>query len=109
MQEVAKDTPMTMRVNNGSGRAYSPRAYGGCFKGDVPPLDMEPAAIGRRAPMGEYMRRYWRPGLLIIDSIAKSIVEAHGGNISYDSLPNGGTAFHFDLPAEDRRGAIQPE
>ena len=74
MLEVAEDTPMTMHANNSSGqastnsgRAASLWASGGYLKGDVPQPDMELAAVGRRTPMGVYMRRYRHPALRIID------------------------------------------
>ena len=41
-------------------------------------------------------------------SIAKSIVELHGGTIGFESVPEGGTTFHFDLPAVEPR-AILPD
>lgn len=31
-------------------------------------------------------------------SICRTIVEAHGGNIWFEAIPTGGTAFHFTLP-----------
>ena len=31
-------------------------------------------------------------------SLCRTIVEAHGGRIWFDSMPEGGTAFHFTLP-----------
>ena len=56
---------MTMRVSDSlirrPGRGSGSRVYGGYLKGKVPPPDMELAAVGRRTPMGEYMRRYWHP------------------------------------------------
>jgi len=38
-------------------------------------------------------------------SICKSIVEAHHGKISVDSIPGGGTTFTLSLPADPRRHA----
>ena len=56
---------MTTREIDGSvqdsGWGSGGRVYGGYLKGHVPPPDMELAAVGRRTPMGEYMRRYWHP------------------------------------------------
>ena len=31
-------------------------------------------------------------------SLSRTIIEAHGGRIWFDSIPEGGTAFHFTLP-----------
>ena len=31
-------------------------------------------------------------------SICRTIIEAHGGNIWFEAIPTGGTAFHFTLP-----------
>ena len=34
-------------------------------------------------------------------SICRTIVEAHGGRIWFEIIPNRGTAFHFTLPSEE--------
>jgi signal transduction histidine kinase len=55
--------------------------------------------------------RFWqakpsdRRGLGLGLTIAKSIVEAHGGRIGADSRPGEGTEFWFTVPTAGREGA----
>jgi signal transduction histidine kinase len=65
--------------------------------------------------MPHVFERFWRgrgaaranAGLGL--SIAKGIVEAHGGGISVDSVPGRGTTFHFTLPGGlDERAEASP-
>ena len=57
--------------------------------------------IWERLYRGELARQ--KPGLGIGLSLAKAIIEAHGGGISAQSPPEGGAVFELWLPADTRR------
>jgi signal transduction histidine kinase len=38
-------------------------------------------------------------------SIARSIIEAHGGMLTAENRPEGGASFHFDLPVDGNDGS----
>ena len=51
-------------------------------------------------------RRSGIPGLGLGLYIAKGIIEAHGGRMWVDSVPNETTTFHFTLPVSSRAEAV---
>jgi signal transduction histidine kinase len=61
----------------------------------IPP-DVLPHAFDR------FVRAADSRGLGLGLAIARSLVQAHGGEISAESPPGGGTAMRFVLPAERR-------
>lgn len=65
-------------------------------------LDVADTGAGMREEIGKNIFESFltqKPnGLGIGLAVSRSIIEAHGGGISYYSPPEGGTVFHFTLP-----------
>ena len=65
--------------------------------------------IFERFSQSQHTRNGTQSGSGLGLSIAKSIVELHGGSIGFESGSDGGTTFHFDLPAAGGRATIPPD
>ncbi len=75
--------------------------------------DMVEMVIADNGPgiVGEVADRLFKPffstkrdGMGLGLSLCRSIVDAHGGNLTYDARPTGGALFRFTLPAANNSG-----
>jgi signal transduction histidine kinase len=91
------DEAITLTVRERDGRAtVSVHNHGSYIPTEQREVLFQP--FRRAQGASETGKRGWGIGL----SLARGVVEAHGGSIHVDSLPERGTTFVLDLPLDAR-------
>jgi signal transduction histidine kinase len=110
LSNAIKYTPEGGAIVVGCERDQSHPGYAQIFVKDtgigVSPQDKERIFSGHyRSKEGQKMAKGFGIGL----SLAKSIIEAHGGRMDLESEPGRGSKFFFSLPLWNPRGGGNPE